>query len=131
MEEIKILAVDDEEGVLNVIKKLLRNYNVTYLRSSFEAAQLIEREKFDIYIIDYQMPTINGIELLEQIQEKSPDKKYICIFCTAYGTIHLFKEEMIRGLFDFFIEKPFEVENFKKIFDKAIIKLGKMRNKGN
>ena len=131
MEEIKILAVDDEEGALNVIKDLLRNYNVTLVRSSFEAAQLIEREKFDIYIIDYQMPCLNGIELLEQIQEKSTDRKYIGIFCTAYGTIHLFKEEMIRGLFDFFIEKPFEVENFRKVFNKAIIKLGKMRNKGN
>lgn len=130
MNNIKILAVDDEKGVLDVIKNLLRNYDVTLIRSSFEAAQLIEQEWFDLYIIDYQMPGLNGIELLEQIQEKyEKDKKYVCIFCTAYGTIHLFKTELIQGLFDFFLEKPFEIANFKKIFNKAIIKLGTIKNK--
>ena len=128
MNELKILAVDDEEGVLNVIKSVLRNYNIITETSSLKAAELIEQEKFDIYIIDYQMAGLTGIELLEQIKETNKNKEYISIFCTAYGTIHLFKEEMVQGLFTFFIEKPFEITNLKEVVNKAIIKLRNKRN---
>ena len=77
------------------------------------------------------MPEYTGIELLEEIQKEYRNKEYVSIFLTASGTICLFKEEMRANLYDFFVEKPFEIDDFKKIFDKAVLKLGRIRNKGN
>ena len=97
MEKLKILVVDDEKNVLNIIKELLQDdYNITTETSSLKAAELIEQEKFDIYIIDYQMfsSELNGIELLEVIRDEYSKKEYMAILCTAAGTTYLFKQEL-------------------------------------
>ena len=128
MSAIKVLVVDDEVEVLNVIKTFLRNFDVITETSSLKAAEMIEKEKYDLYIVDYQMSGLNGIELLEEIKENYTDRNYVSILCTAYGTIHLFKQEFKEKLFDFFIEKPIEPDNFYETINKAIIKLGNIKN---
>ncbi|MBN2536399.1 MAG: response regulator [Spirochaetales bacterium] len=130
MEKIKILMVDDEEGVLNAIRTVLRHHCLITEKSPEKAAEIVKQEKFDIYIIDFQMSSdIDDIALLEMIQQEHKDKDYVSIFLTAHGTIYLFKKELTRGVFDFFLEKPFEIDEFKEIFNKAIVKLGTIRNK--
>lgn len=129
MEKIRILAVDDEVEVLNRIKNTLHEYDVITETSSLKASELIRKDKYDLFIVDYQMPHVDGIELLEEIQHRYRNEPYIGIFCTAYGTIHLFKEEILDGLFTFYLEKPYEVEDLKYIVNKSIHKLEEMRNK--
>lgn len=128
MEKFKILVVDDEMEVLSIIKNALCIHDITITISSFEAAKLIEKESFDIYIIDYQMPCLNGVELLEEIKEEYEDKPHVCILLTACGTIFLFKQEFAEGLFDFFVEKPFEIDTLQAILSRAIAKLKSMRD---
>lgn len=129
MDKLKILAVDDERHVLNVIETVCRHHAVTTETSSIKAVEIMKKEEFDIFIIDYQMPGLNGIELLEKIKKEYEDKLYVSILCTAYGTIYLFKEELIRGLFTYFVEKPFKSEGVRKVLHKAIVELG--RRQGN
>ncbi|MBN2536583.1 MAG: response regulator [Spirochaetales bacterium] len=132
MERIKILMVDDEINVLTIVRSFLRHYYFITEISSLKAKETIEQEKFDIYIIDFQMSSdLDGITLLTLIQRLHKNKDYVSIFLTAHGTIYLFKQELTLGLFDFFLEKPFKIDDFKKVFDKAIDKLGKIRNKEN
>ena len=50
------------------------------------------------------------------------------IFCTAYGTMHLFKEEQDQGLFDFFVEKPIKSDTLKKALQNG--KIAIIRNSG-
>lgn len=128
MKKMKILAVDDEESVLNVIKNTFPGHTIIAETSSLKATEILKKEKFDIFIIDYQIPDINGIELLGKIREVYKGRQYVGILCTAYGTIHLFKEELVQGLFSFFIEKPFDIAALKETVNKAIIKLGKMQS---
>jgi DNA-binding NtrC family response regulator len=131
MDKIKILAVDDEEKVLDIIKGVCRHHDLTTERSPLKAANLVKTEKYDIFIIDYQMPEMDGIQLLKRINKiyrKDKKKKYVSVFCTAYGTIHLFKEEVVNGLFSFFVEKPFTADALKEVINKAIIELGKRIN---
>lgn len=130
MEEVKILAVDDEAGVLKVIKSIFRDYNVTTESDSLKAVERIKQEKFDIFIVDYQMPNLDGIEVLEEIKETYKDDPYVGIFCTPYGSIHLFRDEIMQNLFSFYLEKPFEIDDLKNIIKKSIIKLKKMRENG-
>ena len=71
------------------------------------------------------MPGLNGIELLEEIKEVYRNEPYVGILCTAYGTMHLFKEEFRQNLFSFFIEKPFDGNCFCETVQEAVIRLGK------
>ena len=128
MNKIKILAVDDEHSVLKIIENYLQQYNLTTEISSFKALDIIQKEQFDIFIIDYQMPQINGIELLEEIKRVNSGRLYISIFCTAYGTIHLFKTELVEGLFDFFIEKPFVIDVMWETIQKALLSLQRIQS---
>jgi DNA-binding NtrC family response regulator len=120
MNKLRILAVDDEQKVLNAIKEFCHDYDVITETRPLKASERINRENFDIFIVDYQMPVINGIELLKEIKEVYADRKYVSIFCTASGTLYLFEEERSMGLFDFFLEKPFQADKFKKVLQKAV-----------
>lgn len=126
-EKIRIFAVDDEVGVLNTIKSVFEKYDVTTEVNPLKAFETIKKEKFDIVIVDYQMPCMNGIELLEEIKEIYENDHYVGIFCTAYGTIHLFKEEFSQNLFSYFMEKPFDVQCLKDIMKRSIAKLKRMK----
>ena len=127
MNKIKILAVDDEAGVLQIITEALQEYDITAEISSLKAIEIIESREFDIFIVDYQMPQVNGIELLEEIKGIYSGRHYVSILCTAYGTIHLFKPEFVQGLFRYYVEKPFNIDFLKDTVKRAIITLGKIQ----
>ena len=128
MNRTRILAVDDEPGVLKIIENNLQQYNLTTETSALKAVEIIQKQQFDIFIIDYQMPQVNGIELLEEIKSVNLGRLYISIFCTAYGTIHLFKTELVEGLFDFYLEKPFEIDVIQETIQKALLSLQRIRS---
>ena len=128
MDKIKILVIDDEQGVLKTISDICRYYDVTIETSSLKAAEVFKNKRFDIFIVAFLLPSLNGIELLKKIREEYPDENYISIFCIDSGTIHLFKDELCDGLFSYFIEKPIDIYDFKEILKKSILKLGKIRS---
>ncbi|MFH1837446.1 MAG: response regulator [Candidatus Omnitrophota bacterium] len=67
----KILLVDDDKDMcstLAAILKLDNKFEVDYTVSPLEALEKIERTEYSLIIIDYKMPEMNGIELLEQIK---------------------------------------------------------------
>ena len=128
MEKLKLLIVDDELGVSSVIKKLFNDtFQITIETSAMKALELMKRERFDLFFVSYQLPYVNGIEVLEEIKEEYDNNDYVAIFCTVYGTIHLFKDEICQSLFSFFIEKPFEIEVLKQIMRKAAMHLEQKR----
>lgn len=109
----KILIVDDEEDMLQSLRKILmqrQSYQVTTMKDSRQALQLAGHEKFDLIITDLKMGEISGIEILKAASAKFPDAKVIMI--SGYGTIEASVQAMQEGAFDF-IEKPF---TSKKLF---------------
>ena len=71
---------------------------------------------------------MTGMDLLELIQAEYRENAYVSIFLTGAGTMYLFKDEEAQGLFDFCVEKPFDIQVFKEVFEKAIIELGRRRS---
>ena len=70
----RILLVDDEQNVLNALKRELQHeYEIEAFSDPAEALQRCHETRFDLVIADYQMPDMNGIQFLKQFSKLQPD----------------------------------------------------------
>ena len=70
---IRVLYVDDEPDLLDISKLFLEesgNFIVTTAISAYEGIRLLEQEKFDVIISDYQMPGRDGIQFLVEVRTR-------------------------------------------------------------
>ena len=103
---MKVLIVEDDEAIANLIKINLAaaGYDCTCAFDGKEGADCIEKENFDLILLDIMLPGIDGYELLEYVKPIGTP----VIFLTAKGRV----EERINGLklgADDYIVKPFQV----------------------
>ncbi len=111
MEPIKILVVDDEASIREMIKKGLSQmggFNVETAQNGAEAIEKIEKEVFDLVLTDLKMPEMDGLELLKNIKGTRPE--VMVILMTAYGSIETAVEAMKMGADDY-ITKPFNIDH--------------------
>ena len=103
---IKILVVEDEEPISNLIRMNLTKAGY-YCKCAFdgkEAADIMASEPFDLFLLDIMLPQINGYELMDYAKSLNTP----VIFITAMGSV----ENRVKGLkqgADDYITKPFEV----------------------
>ena len=103
---IKILIVDDEEAIANLIRMNLAKagYQCEVASDGEEAADAIENRPYDLILLDIMLPKLNGYEVLEYA--KSMDSPVI--FLTARGETQQKVKGLKRGAEDY-IAKPFEI----------------------
>ena len=101
----KILVVDDEIPIRRTLRDILEfeGYEVDEAADGLECVSKIQREKFDVVIMDIKMPKMDGIEALERLQILSPETPVIMV--SGHGTIDTAVEAVKKGAFDF-ISKP-------------------------
>ena len=139
MDKVKILCVDDEEGVLSFFRNICHliihlpveikvDIELATETSPLQALEILKNEKFTIFIIDYAMPGMNGIDLLKRIRQLYKKDSYISIFVTAVGTMDQFREEQKDLLFHYFLEKPINQSLAIAILKKAILGVRIRRN---
>lgn len=108
MSEIyEIAVVDDETEILNMVQKYLNKvgkYRVTTFSNPAVAVNSIEKDKFDLILLDIMMPQMSGLEALEKIMEKSPKQK-VCMM-TAYSTLDKVLKSHKEGASNY-VMKPF------------------------
>ena len=104
----KILVVDDERSIRNIIKELLEmeDHTVETAENGADALAKCETGKYDLVISDIKMPEMDGVELLGQIHQRYPDLPVIMI--SGHGDITTAVDCIKQGAFDF-IEKPIEM----------------------
>jgi len=105
----KILIVDDDaEFRLNLTEVLTgAGYQAESAASAQEAIARSEGEEFDIILLDFMMPKMNGIDSLITLRRLRPKTKVIMI--TAFATVENAVDAMKRGASDY-ISKPFKIE---------------------
>ncbi|MDL1970656.1 MAG: sigma-54 dependent transcriptional regulator [Candidatus Desulfofervidaceae bacterium] len=116
----KILAVDDEVDMLRLLERIIKSktdYDIITTPYPEKVAKFIEKEYFDLILVDLRMPDISGMELLKQIKAIEPDTAVVII--TAYGTVESAVEAMKIGAFDF-ITKPFRQEQILLTINRAM-----------
>ncbi len=113
----KILVVDDEEYILDILNQMLSllGHRVTLSSSGREALKLLsDSNNFDIVILDYTMPGITGEKLLHKIKKISPRTKVV--FSSGYAKEDL--ADIIENENILFLHKPYTLSNLKKILSE-------------
>ena len=107
--DARILVVDDEAGIRESLEVLLgfENYAVTTAPNGEQGLNLVERQSFDLILLDLALPGQSGLELLPQFKERQPDLPIIMI--TAYGTVDNVVEAIRAGA-ENFVQKPWDNE---------------------
>jgi len=115
----EILIIDDEEIVLRSCRRILRklSYTVDTVLSGEEGLQCIEKKDYDIVITDLKMPGIDGMKVLETIQEKKPEMTVI-IF-TGFATVESARRALKMGAFDY-VPKPFTAPELREVIHNAL-----------
>jgi len=105
----RILLVEDEVDVRDSIKAQLEEegHEVVETESGSEALALAESSQFDIVLTDVMIPDINGIELVQRINQL-PNHP-VTVVMTGYGSVEMAVKAIKGGAFDF-LSKPFSVD---------------------
>jgi DNA-binding NtrC family response regulator len=115
----RILIVDDEPGIRSVVSLLLtdRGHTVTEAISGEAAIELVEAQRFNIALVDFSLPGMNGIETLKRIRDRNAS--IACIVITAYGNVRNAIDAVRGGAADF-LTKPFDNEELILAIDQAL-----------
>jgi two-component system, NtrC family, nitrogen regulation response regulator NtrX len=104
----RILVIDDERSIRNTLKDILEyeKYDVELAEDGHKALEVFRNGEFDIVLCDIKMPGMDGIEVLEQLNELNPDVPVIMI--SGHGNIDTAVESIKKGAYDY-IEKPLDL----------------------
>jgi len=109
MKGSKILLVDDEIVFTTNMSKLLNNrgYRVTAVNSGDSAIQALEKENFDVVVLDLKMPGMDGITTLKEIKKLGLFTETLIL--TGHGSIDTALEAIKLGAYDY-LTKPCEID---------------------
>lgn len=104
----RILVIDDERSIRNTLKDILEfeKYQVDLAEDGFKALELLKSNEYDVVLCDIKMPGMDGIEVLQKVEELKPDTPVVMI--SGHGNIDTAVESIKKGAFDF-IEKPLDL----------------------
>ncbi|HEY6262188.1 MAG TPA: response regulator [Nitrospiraceae bacterium] len=104
----KILVIDDEPGIRNLLDTLLRRkgYDVVLAESGQKGLDLFRRERPDVIVLDLKMPGMDGLSVLQQV--RSLDSKKPVIVLTGAGTAETEQKVRALGVTEY-VEKEFSL----------------------
>ena len=116
--DAKLLVVDDNDINRKVVRSLLKKsqIKVSEADSGMACIKKLEEEKFDIILLDYMMPIMDGVETLNQIRNQHMCDNVPILMLTANAVVGA-KEQFLSAGFDDYLTKPIEPEKL----DKAIL----------
>jgi response regulator RpfG family c-di-GMP phosphodiesterase len=109
-----ILFVDDEENIIDALKRLLRKeeYGVLTAMSGVEGLRILENNQVNAVISDQRMPGMLGTEFLKRAKEISPD--VLTAILTGYADLETMKEGLNGGHISRFFLKPWKHDELKQ-----------------
>jgi len=110
----KILAVDDTEIMLDIIKIQLEKegYDVQTCADPKAAMQLISSEKFDLILLDIMMPGTSGLEVLKFTKQQEINQLTPVVMLTAKDDMNSVRDCLTNGALEY-LTKPFNIVSVK------------------
>jgi len=117
----KVLIVDDDPRMCDSLKLLLSNqgYNTHTTNSGKEALEYLEKNNFDLALLDLFLPDLDGHQIMDYLNRTSSGT--IAIVMTGHASVESAIESLRRGVYDY-LKKPFEPEEFLRKVENALNK---------
>ncbi len=115
----RVLVVDDEAIIRDLCAKVLKSHRIVEASSGEEALEILARTPIDVVLTDVMMPRMTGLELLQRVKEREPDKPVVIM--TGYAD----KDVILQALkadADDFISKPINLLQLRTTIDRVLEK---------
>jgi CheY-like chemotaxis protein/HPt (histidine-containing phosphotransfer) domain-containing protein len=130
---LRILVVEDNKVNQKVVTAILkkRGHAVTLASTGHEALSTLERERFDVVLMDVQMPEMDGFEATGLIREKEKvDGEHVPIIAMTAHAMQGDREKCLAAGMDDYISKPIRPEDLLSVIDKTLNALTKNKDSG-
>ena len=119
MAQPSVLIIEDEEGVRTALARRLEmnGCQVAATTTGKEGMNHLEATPVDLVLLDYRLPDIDGLEILETIGQKWPDT--LTVMMTAYTNVDLAIQAIRLGAYDY-VSKPFSLDEMMVVVEKAL-----------
>jgi two-component system response regulator HydG len=119
--QARILVIDDDESMRDACRQALARKagRVEVAGDGLTGLEILEKEAFDLVILDLKMPGLSGMEVLSKIKQEYPE--IVVIVITGYATVESAVEAMKHGAYDF-LPKPFTPDSLRAIVERALDK---------
>ena len=115
---MRILIADDEKNIRELLREELATMatRVAAAENGLQALELLEKNEYDVLLLDLSMPGMDGIDVLKKL--KALDISTEVIVLTAHATIQTAVEAMKLGAYDYLM-KPFKIAELLPVIEKA------------
>jgi DNA-binding NtrC family response regulator len=119
MEKAKLLVAEDEKTQRDLLEGFLKKegFSVEAVANGREVLQRLQGDFFDIVLVDYKMPELDGLQTLREIRKLYPDLPVVMM--TAYGTVETAVASMKEGALDY-LTKPIDLDELLLMLQKVI-----------
>lgn len=119
---LRILVVDDDQGLRFSLKNLLLSTQRFEVEDAFDGINALEKikaseKKFDVVILDVDMPRLNGLETLKKVKEQDPG--VIVVMLTAHATLNDAVQAVKDGAYNY-LSKPVSEPELISLIEKAV-----------
>src|ERR1044071_9463327 len=116
---LRLLLVDDEEAARYGMRRALETFNceIAEADSAESAHALMRKSKYDLLLLDVNLPGLSGLDFLKQIQseaETSQTEAPHVVIITAHGSERVAVQAVKSGAYDY-LAKPFEVDDLRLV----------------
>ena len=110
----RVLIAEDSSVIQNLVKKILefQNFEITAVKNGEQVIQLLQKEDFDIILLDINMPIMDGMECVKAIREMDAPKSKIPVVAITGNARNYTEEEFKEAGFNDVLMKPL---NFDKL----------------
>lgn len=118
--KIKILLVDDEQCIINALRRALINeeFEIQSTTNSQDALKLISSNKFDVVLCDQKMTGLQGTDILDYCKRISPDT--IRILMTGYADVNVMADAINKCRIHYYISKPWNNKELIDVINKSL-----------
>ncbi|MDO7787740.1 response regulator [Desulforamulus aquiferis] len=115
----RILIIDDELEMHWALEKGLaqEGYHIVKADNGEDGLRILSEENISVVLLDYKMPGMTGLEVLEEIRQRWPELPVI--FMTGYNSITTATDSMAKGT-TAYVSKPFRLDDLKVTLRRAL-----------
>ncbi|MBF0225134.1 MAG: response regulator [Desulfobacterales bacterium] len=107
---MRVLLVDDEKELISTLSERLslRGIEADWVTNGEDALKIVEKQSYDLAVLDVRMPKMGGLLLKKELQSKCPEMKFI--FLTGHGSEKDFKKGAEEAGASYYLIKPIKIE---------------------